>query len=101
MKTTVLQNVGEILYCIAEVEQGKKYRITGVPNKRIKFSYAITDDQHSDILFVGTRISKAGAYLSFKHTIVAEKTGHLCIQNDLTNAWHWTEMTVSVEEVND
>lgn len=99
MNTIILENVGPNLYCIAEVVKGKKYRIIGEPDARITFSYAITDDEHSDILFMGPRLHKEQDCLNFTHTITAAKTGHLCIKNYITQKYYWNTMTISVEEI--
>lgn len=99
MNTIILENVGPNLYCIAEVVKGKKYRIIGEPDLRITFSYAITDDEHSDILFIGPMLNKSGGFLNFIHNITATKTGHLCIKNYITQSNYWQTMKISVEEI--
>lgn len=98
MKKT-FQNNGEKEHCILEAECGKKYKLTIQTDGRIHFQYVITNDTHTDTLFMGPGMDKRGASIHFTHIIEAQKTGHLSIRNIANNDNYWKTMTVTIEEV--
>jgi hypothetical protein len=97
-----LTNTGEQDYCIAEVEEGKKYEIKISSDGSINFQYVITDETHTNTYFCGTRLSKfRDLAKNMRHLIKAEKTGHLCIRSFTPTSQEtgWKNIEVSVEEV--
>lgn len=95
--TKEIKNTAADYYVVANVEQGKKYRITAKVDQRIYFRYAVVAEDGSR-KFIGSPVDIWSG--TFKHTLPVQTSGQLVIDSLINKNDYWTVLEViSFEEV--